>query len=121
MMSLSEVQGGPCFICKREAFSGLTFQTKPVCLKCAPYSLAGAVMIQFTETEEEAIEAGGAAAGAYLETIGKFDLSELSPEQWRDFLNTVLHGYSAHMQAAAVVHPPFEGNPNNPVHPSLLR
>lgn len=107
MMSLSEVQGGPCFICKREAFAGLTFLTTPVCLTCAPYSLAGAVMLQFTEAEEEAIEAGGAAAGAYLETIGKFDLSELAPDQWRGFLGTFLHGYSAHMREAAVVHPPF--------------
>src|SRR5690349_2049201 len=29
------LKGGACFICAREALSGLTFKFKPVCLSCA--------------------------------------------------------------------------------------
>lgn len=103
---INEVRG-PCFICKREAFSGLAFRFKPVCLACAPNSLAGAVMQEFTETEAEAIEAGGAVAGTYLEAIGKTDLAELTPDQWHKFLGTFLHGYSTAMREAARTNPPF--------------
>jgi hypothetical protein len=103
---INEVRG-PCFICAREAFSGLAFKFKPVCLTCAPHSLAGAVMLEFTETEDEAIAEGGAQAGAYLDSIGKTDLAELTPEQWAKFLGTFLHGYSAAMREAARLNPPF--------------
>lgn len=103
---INEVRG-PCFICAREALSGLAFRFKPVCLTCAPHSLSGEVMLEFTDTENEAIQAGGADAGAYLESIGKFDLSELSPEQWVKFLGVFLHGYSAAMREAARTNPPF--------------
>lgn len=103
---INEVRG-PCFICSREAFSGLHFKFQPVCLSCAPNSLAGAVMQEFTETEEEAIAAGGAQAGAYLDSIGKTDLAELTPEQWTKFLGTFFHGYSVHMREAARANPPF--------------
>lgn len=99
--------GGACFVCAREALAGLTYKNKPVCLHCAPHSLTGEVMLQFTDTEAEAITAGGAEAGAYLEAIGKFDLSELTPEQWAKFLSTFLHGYSGAMREAARTNPPF--------------
>lgn len=100
-------KGGPCFICAREALAGFTFKGKPVCITCAPHSLAGEVMLEFTDTENEAIEAGGAEAGAYLDAIGKTDLADLTPEQWVKFLGTYLHGYSAHMREAARINPPF--------------
>jgi hypothetical protein len=101
------LKGGACFICAREAFSGLTFKFKPVCLSCAPHSLAGEVMLEFTDTEEEAITAGGEAAGAYLDQIGKTDLADLTPEQWHKFLGCFLHGYSDAMREAARTNPPF--------------
>lgn len=104
---MDEVRGGACFICAREALSGLHFKFKPVCLTCAPHSLSGEVMFDLTDTENEAIEAGGAAAGAYLDTIGKTDLAELTPEQWHRFLGTFLAGYSGKMRAAAKENPPF--------------
>lgn len=104
---MDEVRGGACFICQREALSGLHFKFKPVCLTCAPHSLAGEVMLEFTDTEEAAIEAGGAQAGAYLDSIGKSDLATLAPEQWHRFLGAFLAGYSAHMRAAAKENPPF--------------
>lgn len=102
-----DMNGGPCFICQREAFSGLAFKTKPVCLSCAPHSLSGEVMLEFTETEAGAISAGGEQAGAYLDQIGKTDLAELAPDQWLKFLATFLHGYSEAMREAARTNPPF--------------
>lgn len=104
---LTGINGGPCFICQREAFAGLAHKFKPVCLSCAPHSLSGDVMLEFTDTEEAAITAGGAEAGAYLDTIEKTDLAELTEDQWARFLRTFLHGYSNSMREAARSHPPF--------------
>src|SRR5205085_1548287 len=84
--------GGPCFICAREALAGFTFKGKPVCITCAPHSLSGEVMLEFTDTEKEAIEAGGGDAGDYLDSLGKTDLADLTPEQWVKFLGVFLHG-----------------------------
>lgn len=41
--------------------------------------------------EDAAIEAGGSAAGMYLDSIGKFNLSDLSQEEWREFCTTLFH------------------------------
>jgi hypothetical protein len=42
-----------------------------------------------TKFEERAIDKAGVAAGQYLETLGKFDLSLLSPSEWQQFLRTI--------------------------------
>jgi hypothetical protein len=100
-------QPGPCFICKREARAALYYKTLAVCLTCAPHSLGGELMIKTTETETEALEAGGAKAGAFLDSIGKTDLAELSEGEWATFLAEVLDGYSDHMRQEAKAAPPF--------------
>jgi hypothetical protein len=64
-------------------------------------------MLEFTESEEEAITAGGQEAGAYLDSIGKTDLADLTPEQWSRFLGTFLGGYSNAMRETARSNPPF--------------
>ena len=64
-------------------------------------------MLAFSETEEDAIEAGGALAGEYLDALDKFDLATLTPGEWREFLGKVLLGYSEHMTAEAAKYPPF--------------
>jgi hypothetical protein len=51
-------------------------------------------MLEFTESEEEAITAGGQEAGAYLDSIGKTDLADLG-------------GYSNAMRETARSNPPF--------------
>lgn len=42
----------------------------------------------YAAAETDAIEAGGKAAGAYLEQIGKFDLREMTRDEWLTFLHT---------------------------------
>ena len=98
---------GPCMTCLREATRGLSYKSNPICARCAPYAGAGEMMLNFSDTEVEAIDAGGAAAGEYLDTIGKTDLAELSPDQWQEFLGKFLDGYSTFMQEEAKRYPPF--------------
>ncbi|HWE98848.1 MAG TPA: DUF6511 domain-containing protein [Caulobacteraceae bacterium] len=42
--------------------------------------------------DREACLAGGKAAGAYLEKLGKFDLGALNEVEWGDFLQVVVAG-----------------------------
>lgn len=94
-----------CTNCKREALPGLTYRDQPICAPCAPY--AGSLPMITTDTEEEALEAGGNAGGQYLDSIGKTDLATLSPLEWSTFLSKVLEGYGEHMRDAAVTTAPF--------------
>jgi hypothetical protein len=64
-------------------------------------------MIKTTETEEIAIQAGGEKAGAFLDSIGKTDLAELTEGEWSTFLAEFLDGYSDRMRAEAKQFPPF--------------
>lgn len=64
-------------------------------------------MLQFTETEDEAIDAGGDVAGAFLDELDKTDLATLTGDEWRTFLGKFLAGYSGHMSAEAAKYPPF--------------
>ncbi len=41
-----------------------------------------------------AAETAGKVGGKYLETIGIFDLSQLSKEQWMEFLSIVCREYA---------------------------
>ena len=50
-------------------------------------------MIDPTPNEEAAMTAGGDAAGAYLESLGRSDLATLSPAQWRQLIEIVVTGY----------------------------
>jgi hypothetical protein len=86
----------------------LAFAGKPVCGTCAPNALAGdMMMLDFADVEVEALQAGGGAAGEYLDSIGKTDLAQLTGDEWNTFLGKVLTGYSERMRQAAREHPPF--------------
>lgn len=97
----------PCFICRRASIRGLTYKGRPVCAHDAPNAMGGEMMLEFSETEVEAIDAGGETAGAYLDELDKTDLATLSGDEWRAFLGKFLAGYSEHMQAEAAKYPPF--------------
>lgn len=99
--------GGPCHVCQRAALPGLNYVGKLLCAECAPYPHAGLLMIEFTQTEEAAIEVGGQAAGQYLDKVGKTDLADLTKQEWFDFLCAFLAGYSEHMRAEVREAPPF--------------
>lgn len=64
-------------------------------------------MLAFSETETEALSAGGETAGAYLESIDKTDLATLTGPEWSAFLGAVLEGYSVHMRGEVRKYPPF--------------
>jgi hypothetical protein len=50
-------------------------------------------MIDPTPNEQTAMSAGGDAAGAYLESLGKSDLTTLSAVEWRQLIEIVVTGY----------------------------
>jgi hypothetical protein len=50
-------------------------------------------MIDPTPNEQAAMEAGGAAGGELLESLGKTDLARLTVEEWRAFIEAVVTGY----------------------------
>ncbi|MGJ4951828.1 DUF6511 domain-containing protein [Bradyrhizobium sp. HKCCYLS20291] len=51
-----------------------------------------------------ALDEAGEVAGAYLESIGKFDLTQLSQAEWMEFLKTVLNSYGERMRARLLNH-----------------
>lgn len=55
-------------------------------------AMAGNYLDKF---EEEAVKAGSEAGGAYLESLGKYDLSLLSPSEWRLFIAKVFASATA--------------------------
>lgn len=50
-------------------------------------------MIDPTPNEKAAMEAGGAAAGEYLESLGRSDLAELSVPEWQTLIEVIVTGY----------------------------
>lgn len=53
---------------------------------------------KLTHFEQKSLSEAGSEAGAYLESIGKFDLSQLSEDQWMEFLTTILESYGKKMR-----------------------
>ena len=47
--------------------------------------------------EVNAIEYGGRMGGEYLESIGKFNLTELSKEEWQMFCQCICTNYAREM------------------------
>ena len=50
-------------------------------------------MIEPTPNEQAAMAAGGDAAGAFLESLGKTDLAALTTPEWRQLIEIVVTGY----------------------------
>lgn len=57
--------------------------------------------------EEQALEEGGNAAGAFLDEINKTDLAALDDHEWREFLRRVLVGYADGMREIVSREIPF--------------
>ncbi|WP_316172880.1 DUF6511 domain-containing protein [Bradyrhizobium sp. SZCCHNRI2049] len=102
-----------CGVCKRLAV-GIGYapkQGKPVlwlCTDATCISLGESVFKMAPKTlsahELFALDEAGEAAGAYLESIGKFDLTQLSQAEWSQFLKTVLNTYGERMRARLLSH-----------------
>lgn len=62
-------------------------------------------MIDPTAKELLAVNTGGARGGEYLESIGKFDLSQLNEAEWQIFCGCIVGGFVEslqHQEAATV-------------------
>lgn len=88
---------GVCFCLNAPASYGYSSgRTKPTIWGCTPEHLEKMRKVKresMSEMQAKARAAGGQAAGAYLESLGQFDLSALTPEQWDQFLVTLLNAY----------------------------
>ena len=78
----------------------------PECLKIAK---ATYLMRQdeFSKIERLAVDEGGLLGGRYLEQIGKFDLSSLEPDEYKEFLERVISGYRRSLKALSDTEVPF--------------
>jgi Family of unknown function (DUF6511) len=102
-----------CGVCMRQA-TGIGYapkQGKPVlwlCQNTECISLGQTVFHMKPSTlsayELFSIDDAGAAAGAYLESIGKFNLAELTAEEWTTFLKTFLTSYGDKMRERIATH-----------------
>jgi hypothetical protein len=88
-----------CFICRRRAGPngvGSPGRQGWLCNACG-IPRAKEVMKMSTEAFDEfelrAIDAAGDEAGGYLDDIGKTDLANLTPDEWRHFLRTFLRAF----------------------------
>lgn len=72
--------------------SNLWVCSDPECLDLAVRSSAMR-QEEFLGIERQAAQRGGEEGGGYLEAIGKTDLADLTPEQWDEFVETVIQGY----------------------------
>ena len=59
------------------------------------------------QDEAKAAKAGGAAAGAYLEEIGKFDLRDMNADEWGEFCGKLFRGACDDLRKQAEKHVPF--------------
>lgn len=65
-------------------------------------------MIDPNEKELIALDHGGAMGGQYLESLGRYDLSKLSQDEWRQLIRCVVGGFSDSLikQESAIVETP---------------
>ncbi|KRR21669.1 DUF6511 domain-containing protein [Bradyrhizobium retamae] len=102
-----------CGVCQRQAV-GLGYAPKqgtPVLWLCdEPECIQlGRVVFhmapsKLTHFERLSLADAGSEGGAYLEKLGKFDLSELSQDEWMNFLTIVLKGYGTKMREHVLSH-----------------
>lgn len=57
----------------------------------------------------------GVIAGGYLDEIGKTDLANLDPEQWREFLRRLLTGYERVLRRKIINDEPALGGDDGPI------
>lgn len=100
---------GTCAICKRRHanIGWASHERAPIkweCKECLSlpieqvtrfHSMARKALDRF---EQQALEEGGNAGGAYLDELGKTDLASLEPYEWSHFLGVVLKGYADSMR-----------------------
>ncbi len=94
-----------CGICARQSI-GIGYRppnTKPpaimwLCddLECIQTARAGGYDMKqdnWNRIESMAAQDGGSDGGEYLDQIGKFNLAELTPDEWAEFCRRIVGGY----------------------------
>jgi hypothetical protein len=105
---LASAFGATCWVCRRSPWPrGLTFKNLTICAECAPLAKQREVMNDVDDQERAALRVGFDRAGAYLESIQKFDLTELSEAEADTFLAHLLCGFSEAMRESTAASPPF--------------
>ena len=106
---MTYMPGYPCEMCKRASngFS-ITVPGKPVMQFCS-HNCARDYMRNpnLTPNEAKAVLVGGNDGGAYLESIGQFDLRNLTAAQWAEFCGKIFRGTCAELQRVADDEIPF--------------
>jgi len=105
----------PCAVCNR-ASAGFAFSAPgpgaPPALFCSMHCsevwmVAHRKGIELTRDEAAAALAGGKAAGAYLDELGRTDLGQLSRIEWAEFCERLTRGYFEALQRQADAQVPF--------------
>jgi hypothetical protein len=93
------------------AFSAPQTHSPPVffcSMRCSEvWMVAHRRKIVLTRDETTAALAGGKAAGAYLERLGRTDLGQLSRVEWAEFCDRLTRGYLEALQRQADAQVPF--------------
>jgi hypothetical protein len=105
----------PCAVCSRAsagfAFSAPGAQVPPAffcSMGCSEvWMVAHRKRIELTRDEAAAALAGGKAAGAYLDALGRTDLGQLSRIEWAEFCERLTRGYLEELQRQADAQVPF--------------
>lgn len=106
-----------CFICQREA-RGFAFQSpshsdaplRTACsMECMDLLKDVSIMPHLTDIEKLARRAAGIDGGKYLESLGKYDLAVLTPEEYGHFVEHIFNGYQFEMRRLVkdIVNVPF--------------
>lgn len=54
--------------------------------------------IDISTTEKNALDAASADAGCYLQALGVFDLRQMTPEDWQEFIKVTCFSYAENMR-----------------------
>jgi hypothetical protein len=105
----------PCAVCNRGsagfAFSAPGAHAAPAffcSMHCSEvWMVAHRNKIVLTRDETTAALAGGKAAGAYIEQLGRTDMARLSRVEWAEFCERLTRGYLEELQRQADAQVPF--------------
>lgn len=110
-----EAPSYPCAVCSRAstgfAFSAPSVRGAPAffcSMHCSEvWMVAHRKKIELTRDEAAAALAGGKAAGAFLDQLGRTDMAQLSRVEWAEFCERLTRGYLAELQRKADAQVPF--------------
>ena len=97
----------PCAVCRARANSGHKFgyRNQPILHACKDPRCQALLPKVYKMTrpqldafEEKAIKHGGHEAGAYLDSLGKYNLAEMTDDEWATFCACLVKGYGEHMK-----------------------